>query len=815
MTFLNLSLLAGLGLIAVPIVLHLIMKRQPKQFEFPALRFVKRRQLSNTQRLQLRHWLLLALRCAALAMAAFALARPSVASAALGSWLVSGGLAIAALFVVVLWLVALSRDLSRLWAVGLLSLAGLLLLGSGVFAFSAWRGGSGALIGDEEAPVAAAIVIDTAPHMQYRHDNHTRLEVAQQTADWLIQQLPADSEVAVMDSSSTQNAFAIDLAAAAKSAERLRVGFLARPLTEVLDRAQALLKQSEKQRREVYVLTDLTSSAWSTEQAQAWSQRWAEQAEEVMVYVIDVGIDDVKNAGLAELRLSGEALPRGAELTIETSVGSRGLAESRTLEVAFDVPDPTLPVIDNEKLVLPKTVVRSSQTVQLEPGQDAPARFNLPVMPPGVHHGSVRILGEDGLPQDDVRYFTVEIEEPRPVLIAAGPHANARDFAEAIAPQALRDRGETRFSGDVIAQADLVTVELEKYDAICLLDPAPLSPDVWNRLNNYVRAGKGLAVFLGPHAEPIDSFNEPAVREVLGGRLGGPLKQPARTPGDVFLSPSSLNHPIFALYRGTSTSVPWDRFPVYHYWPIDQLAGDTRMIAAYSDRKPAVVETSLGSGRVLLFTTPASEPPQRPGRLQVWNELWSGEDAWPWFVLVNESLRYVARLGEGRLNYATGATVVLQNDPQRHPTTYQAFTPNGQVQTVVAQDDAVTIRFNDRPGTYRLRGNAAGPVVRGFSSNLPTSATDLTRVPASELDALLGKDRYQLARSREEIHRVVGQQRVGQEMYPYIVLLLAAALALEQVLANRFYRGEREEAAEPAQSWLPQAWMERLGWKQA
>jgi hypothetical protein len=806
LTFLNLSLLAGGALIAVPIVLHLIMKRQPKQFPFPALRFVKRRQIANTQRLQLRHLLLLALRCAALALAALALARPAVASAAAGSWLVSGGLGLAALFVGLLLLTAITRDLSRVWSMGLAALTVLLFLGSGVFAFTAWRGGSGTLIGNEEAPVAAAVIIDTAPHMQYRQENRTRLQLAQETADWLIQQLPAESEVAVIDSSSAQSAFAVDLAAATKSARRLQIGRLARPLPEVLDRAHALLKQNAKTRHEIYVLTDLTSSAWQAEQAQAWSRRWAESAKDVMVYVVDVGVDEVQNVGLGELRLSGEALPRGAELTLESTVASRGLAGPRTLEVAFDVPDPALPVINNDKLVLPKTVVRASEAVQLTAGQAAPVRFKLPVMPPGVHHGSVRILGEDGLPADDVRYFTVEIEEPRPVLIASGPNANARDFAEAIAPQSLRDRGETRFVGDVIAQADLATVALEKYEAICLLDPAPLSTDVCNRLNNYVRTGKGLAAFLGPHAEPIDGFNEPAVRELLGGRLGGRLKQPARTPpGEVFLSPTSLDHPIFALYRGMSTSVPWDRFPVYYYWPLDQLAGDTRVVATYSDGKPAIAETSLGNGRVLLFTTPASEPLQIKGR-PCWNELWSGEDAWPWFVLVNESLRYVARLGEGRLNYLAGETVVLQNDPQRHPQTYQAFTPSGEVQTVAARDDALTIRFNDRPGTYRLRGTAAGPVVRGFSSNLPPAATDLSRLPPAELESLLGKDRFQLARNREEIHRVVGQQRVGQEMYPYLFVLLAAALALEQLLANRFYRGE--ESAE-TRAWLPQLWPSR------
>jgi hypothetical protein len=813
MTFLNLSLLAGVGLIALPIVLHLMMKRQPKQFTFPALRFVKRRQIANSQRLQLRHWLLLALRCAALALGALALARPSVASAAMGNWLVSGGLGLVALFLVVLWLVALSRNLSRLWLIGVASLAALFVLGSGAFAITALRGSNVALIGDAEAPVAAAIIVDTAPHMQYRQENRTRLEVAQETADWLLQQLPADSEVAVIESSSPQSAFAVDLAAAAKSIKRLQTGPLARPLPEVLERAQALLKQSEKTRREIYVLTDLTSSAWKTDQTQNWAERWTASAPETTVYVVDVGVDEPKNASLSELRLSGEAIPRGGELVIEASVGSLGLTGQRTVDVSLDEPDPSLPIIKDEKLVLPKSTRRGSEAIELSAGQPAAVQFRLRGLTPGVHHGTVRILGEDGLPLDDVRYFTVEIEEPRPVLVAAGPNVNARDFAEAIAPETLRDRGETRFTSDVVAQNDLATVELDKYEAICLLDPSPLSPDVWNRLANFAREGKGLAIFLGSQAQPIDSLSEPAAQAVLGGRLGGRLKSPVRTPpGEVFFSPTSLNHPIFALYRSMSTSVPWDRFPVYYYWPLDRLAADTRVVGTYSDGKPAIAETSLGRGRVLLFTTPASEPLSPKGR-PCWNELWAGEDAWPWFVMVNESLRYVARLGEGRLNYQTGETAVLQNDVERHPQRYQAFSPDAEVQDVAARDDAVTIRFNDVPGVYRLRGNMEGPVVRGFSSNLPASATDLTRVPPGELDSLLGKDRYQLARDREEIHRVVGQQRVGQEMYPYVIVLLIVALALEQLLANRFYRGEEKDQAAPAWSGLARSWTERLGWK--
>ena len=72
MAFMHAALLGGIALIAVPIVLHLIMRQKPKHLEFPALRFIKQRENSNRRRLRLRHLLLLLLRCAAIALLAFA-----------------------------------------------------------------------------------------------------------------------------------------------------------------------------------------------------------------------------------------------------------------------------------------------------------------------------------------------------------------------------------------------------------------------------------------------------------------------------------------------------------------------------------------------------------------------------------------------------------------------------------------------------------------------------------------------------------------------------------------------------------------------
>ena len=55
MTFLHPLLLAGAAMVAVPIVLHLLMRRKPRRLEFPALQLVRQRHDTNRRRLRLRH----------------------------------------------------------------------------------------------------------------------------------------------------------------------------------------------------------------------------------------------------------------------------------------------------------------------------------------------------------------------------------------------------------------------------------------------------------------------------------------------------------------------------------------------------------------------------------------------------------------------------------------------------------------------------------------------------------------------------------------------------------------------------------------
>ncbi|MFM8890709.1 MAG: BatA domain-containing protein, partial [Planctomycetia bacterium] len=97
LSFLSPMLLGGAALVTVPFVLHLLMRRKPVKREFPALRFLRQRAVANRRRLRLTHVLLLLLRMAALALLARALARPVLRGA---GWLADAEGPVAAALVI-------------------------------------------------------------------------------------------------------------------------------------------------------------------------------------------------------------------------------------------------------------------------------------------------------------------------------------------------------------------------------------------------------------------------------------------------------------------------------------------------------------------------------------------------------------------------------------------------------------------------------------------------------------------------------------------------------------------------------------------
>jgi hypothetical protein len=272
MGFLTPLLLGGAALVAVPIVLHLVMRRQARELIFPALRFVQQRRESNRRRMQFRHLLLLALRCLLIAGLAFALARPT-------------------------------------------------LKGSG-------------LRGKEGAPLAVAVVVDNSLRMQYVNQNRTRLEQATKTAAELVAKLPEDASVAVCDLGRAASGFAPDLNAATSRLKNLRSTAAARPLATVVADAINLVAEQEERRQEVFVFTDLAQAAWGEEAVEAVNAALS-AAPDVRIYVFDAGVATATNASLGQLEIRQSALRPGEALHIEADVAASAGAKAPLVELSL------------------------------------------------------------------------------------------------------------------------------------------------------------------------------------------------------------------------------------------------------------------------------------------------------------------------------------------------------------------------------------------------------------------------------------------------------------------------------------------------
>lgn len=786
MVVVNLSLLAFGGLlVAVPIALHLLMRQQPKHVVFPALRFVRQRREANRRRLRLRHWLLLMLRCAVICVLAAALARPSVASAAVGDWVVIAVLATLALLVGCLTCLALVRRKSRMLVGGFGSATLILVVLIALLVPRAMRKAGTGLLAGPRAPVAAVLVFDTSSRMQYVHQNKTRLAEAQQSGQWLLRQLPADSDVAVLDSRVGPAAFAIDRGAAARAVEALQVTHVPAPLVRVMENALRLVDQSEKVRKEIYVFTDMTRAAWDASTTRRLRST-IEQARDTLVYLWDVGVESPSNFWLGPPRISASTLAKNSVLNVQIELMHTGPGGERTVELYTERPDEELPIIVDGKPVLPQPQLRSRETLQVEANGSRWASFSLRGLDLGTHHGYVKIVGQDGLSVDDVRYFTVKVTSAWPILVVTGTGAKSSFLTNALAPAGFRETGRARFRCDVIDVQDLATADLSGYEAVCLLDPPPLSDFDWQRLEAHVRDGAGLGVFLGRNVFSAEEFNKPSAQAILPGTIA----RVWRAVDDLYLAPQSLEHPMLAPFRALGSTVPWDGSPVYRHWTFRELRPDSTIVLRFGNDQPAIVESHIGDGRVLTMTTPISDPLHTPRR-EPWNQLLSSLESWPAFLLCNEALMYLVRDSDTRLNYLVGQTARLRLPATQKSRRVQLFTPRGDWREVTIEGGELNYRFTETPGAYRMKGGLSAAVANGFSANLPVEASQLDRLTPETLDGILGPDRYRVARSQNDIDRGIGEARRGREFYPVLLLLLVIILGFEITLANAFYRDKQ------------------------
>lgn len=797
MNLLHASLIAGVAFAIIPVLIHITGRRQPKAIVFPALQFVRATQLTSARGWNLKRMLLLALRVGLLLLIPLALASPRVHQASFANWISIGLLVILGVFAVVVAAFAFVKHLSSIIKYGAVLAATVLLTSAGVWGTKVIATGPSTPMQQSSGPVAAVLIVDTSPTMEYRFENQTRFELAKEYAQWIIGRLDDQSQISVLTGGPSDR-LQLGHVSAERTLDQLRVEGATINLTDRIRKAIDLLRSSDLDRHEIYVVTDLSLSAW--QQSDVNLKGLLSEGEPILLQIVNVGTQKVSNLGIDQVQISQDVAPAGATIQISASVTAANDTTSQqiVLELMAEKNEPGLPRIADGKLLVPQAkVIDRKIENSTSQGESVNFQFQISDVPVGTNNYHLRLSTADPLPMDDNYSFTVEGIQSGKILVvdASGSSdevsQDAVDLALMLDPFAKNTQTIklSQFVGEPLKEIAIVAIHNP---------PVTLSDDLARTLDKYVNEGGNLIVSLGdqiePKAVPVSG------KTGLAALLPGAIERLTRTTErDVYLENADRNHPIWVEFGRQLDVLPWRSYPVYRHWDIDTLNPGARAIAQYTvSGQPAIIEEVRGQGKIITFTTPIPDL-ERSGH-ETWNELISAEP-WVAFGTVLGIGHYLQTSADMRRNFVVSETAYVQWPDAVLPERYELFNPDGTSEQVRVENRGILYGFTRIPGLYRLRSLSANSTeTKGFGVHLAVGATSLTRIDENRLNELLGEGAYVLANNKESLQQSIGNGRFGRDLAPFLMLIIAGLFFAEQAMAQNFYVPQKWKwTAGPAQ----------------
>lgn len=502
---------------------------------------------------------------------------------------------------------------------------------------------------------------------------------------------------------------------------------------------------------------------------------------------IDVGVLKPRDFALTQLEFpSGfDALPRNSFTGLEP-VLLRLHAEAR----GPDYDTTVSAIVGKEVLNVPiKIPAGQSATVSIE--------LDLPKwkLKPGTHPIEIRWPQEDPLAADNRIFGTFAIQEGKRILIVADNDSKADDWDRAL--KALKYVSEIR------SPAEVPKLDLKVYHAIYLMGLKSPDQNLWGKLEQYLRQGGNGAIIPGGEEMNLAAYEKAGFLPGTWTRILPTIDEQKKDARVIWNLEDEriFDHPLLKKlkewkeWKGDPKinfiESPQTQRAALRYWEVKPATKEDKGLVAYNDsaKNPAILERKVGAGKVLQFTVPLD--PREP----IWHNYGT-------FYL---SLSYLtARYLSGENQRQEFNFVVGQDEPRVSlPLGVKAdrFYLRGEnsVLTLPAPENPrlLEIRQPLAPGNYTVLAgddNDKQELAR-FSMNLPAKECDLARLPVLGPELLLGWGAILEADRQAKISDLLhGRWTEPLDLFPYLMLGLLLFLALENLLANKFYRRESEEA---------------------
>lgn len=599
-----------------------------------------------------------------------------------------------------------------------------------------------------QAPTQAVIVLDDSYLMGFRdEEGTTHLQRAQALAAKLISNLPAGSALGLLPASQEPLHFTVDLSSIHRAIE------LSQPSGEMpsaplaIRRAYEMFGRTTGSTKDIYVLSNLSAGVWKELPVGI-----PEESDEVRLAIVDVGPDRPENLALVDAVPSSFAVDRNAPIRIECSVFNFGEERNCTIEL----------VLKGQK--------RASRAFTIPAMQTARASLPYEFHESGIAQGQIRIIDEDSLGLDNERYFSVRVFEPLSVVAVKRQEENQDAFflAHALSPAGLR--GRERASLNVISAAELPDFALEEADTILLLNLPGLAKSEWERLFAFVEKGGGLGLIAG---DALDAQHYSNLQKLPIQILG--VLESRRD--NLALSP--MSHPFLDKFR--EEGLKSLRFPIFRsYLEIGRPPADSLLqsLAFFSDGRPALLEQSLGRGRILFFASSLSTD---------WSNL-PKSIVFPPFVY--ELINYLAGRKPVPTSFTPGNPITIPLKPGEDSAVIRVFEPDSETPVTLTVNPGAEAAYHRAGQTV---GNAQVFIKTeektrkfGYSVNIDASPEHYRHITQEEVLEMFPK--AMLLTPEDDLTRRAGETTGVAELAPILLLLMLLLLCLESVMANRVYR---------------------------
>jgi hypothetical protein len=606
MTFLNLAILGGLVLVAIPIIIHLLNRRKAKLVDWGAMRFLLASLVSRNRRILIEEIILMCLRCLVVLLVVLAVARPFLpAGSAMPPGLVLA-LAVVAAMLAGVGAAVWARKRAR---IVLLSLAGAMFAGAVGLAVHEQVSQSKrwSLRGGEKD---VAIVIDASASMSLSSEGKTNFQRAIDEARAAVEACkPADSISIVLAGPVPRRVLAgptVDRQEVASALADLAPMGGPMAAMDALRAALAAAQEGGNPAKKIVVITDGQDLGWDLGNEGRWSALASEMRDmpsppKLIVRTLPTP-RNIANLAIVDVTLDRKVVGTDRKVRIDVKVANYGSdrAPGGAVELLVDG-------VSVAREALGEVPVDATAIAGFEHQFDVP----------GAHVVTASLVGGDDLPFDNTCHRAIRVLESLPVLLvegvsAVGPLGGSTGFLQvALAP---RDDGAPAGTGsrgdyemEFLVEPKVVQAgELEKvpalnsYRMIALVDVPRLPARTAAAIAEYVKQGGGLLIAPGASADR-EFYNRWSLGEqrVTPATLGEARLSPASPP---HLAITTFTHPALEMLADSTKCPDAAAALLKSYWPLecDQKDASVRSGGLDQDGRCVLAERKLGKGLVLM-----------------------------------------------------------------------------------------------------------------------------------------------------------------------------------------------------------------------